>query len=148
MVIFIVFSCACKPGYVRTDSTKYLWDFECQKCQDIGSSLTPNRDQTSCFICDTSDPGFKEISPSGECVCKEGYRTIEFDTLGFPITDSSNSRVIKCEQCPANEYQGPALTSIWECVACPDPVMVYDARSQCTCPDDYLRAGDGCISKI
>lgn len=87
------------------------------------------------------------VSDKGECICKEGYRAIEFNKLGFPIVSSNGRDMIKCEECPLNQYQGPPVKTIWECVACPDPVMVYDARFQCSCPSGYRRAGDGCISR-
>lgn len=130
---------------MRTTATKYLFDFECEKC-DSAAFLTPNREQTSCSRCDSTDPNFKEVSATGECVCKTGYRAIEVNKLGKPIKDNGGLNMIKCEECPANEYQGPATRSIWDCVSCPDRIMEYDSRSQCSCPAGYLKAGDGCIS--
>ena len=49
-----------------------------------------------------TDANMKEVSTTGECVCKEGFRAIEVDKLGFPIKDSGGQNMIKCEECPAN----------------------------------------------
>ena len=76
-----------------------------------------------------TDPNMKEISEKGACVCNDGYKATQIDLLGFPITDSSGKAMIKCEACPANEYKGSASgETVWDCVACPDPRMVYDSR--------------------
>ena len=88
-------------------------------------------------------------SESGECICKDGFRVIEVNKLGFRITNPAapNTFMMQCEKCPANTYQGPGgIKSVWECAPCPDPVMVYNERYECSCPTGYLDAADGCIS--
>ena len=71
----------CPDGFVKSGATKDLFNFECVKC-DSDNSLAPNRDQTACYKCE--DPNMEPIQ-NGECVCKEGFRTIEVDSRQFPL---------------------------------------------------------------
>jgi len=89
---------------VRTLETRYAFDFSCEQC-DASKSLAPNRNQTACLKCDRSDPNMLPITAAGECVCKEGYRAVEIDKLGYRFKDvDPNQFLIKCEKCPANQY--------------------------------------------
>lgn len=81
---------------------------------------------------------------SNACTCPVGYITIDRDINGTQLTD------IRCQACPPNEYQGPNTTSIWECVACPFPAMVYNTQTTpwtCMCPSaNWTSAANECVS--
>lgn len=61
------------------------------------------------MTCDLSDPNMLGIGDNGECICNNGYRTIEVDKLGYQITaqagadatDPFTLKAMKCEACPA-----------------------------------------------
>ena len=80
-------------------------------------------------------------------MCAEGFITVELDKLGFRFTDAATSaKMIRCEACPTNEYKGPAIKSIWQCEACPDPAMIYTSGNTCECGEGYIRGGDSCVT--
>jgi len=82
-------------------------------------------------------------------MCPEGSKTIEVNSLGFKFPDGNQGQFkMQCEVCPVGQYTGRSNAAIWDCITCPDPVMVY-VGGICTCPRDqgFREAGEGCISQ-
>jgi meckelin len=123
-------SCICEPGYAKTEKTRDLPVFECEKCPD---GQAPSSDGYKCQKC----PG-KLNDTNYECECDFS----KYEVIIEKYIDGTYRDEKLCVECDKGEKAFTGLYS-YSCQSCPDYKMVREDYV-CVCKDT-IESLDSCF---